>query len=431
MGHRILLADDSLTIQKVVELTFSETDYELMAVGSGDRAVEALDEFRPDIVLADVVMPGLTGYEVCERVKKLPDGLAIPVILLTGTFEPFDRARAERAGCDSIVTKPFDSHALAALVGQLVARGAEIRAALAAVPSPAPVPPPVPVPPPLPVVAPDPFSDTVAFRQPEELAPAGVAEDIFSAPVPAPIPALVPEAPAIPPPLPPSPPPPPPAVEAFAPLEEAAEPVSVHDDPAAAVAEAAVPVEAPAPPPEPVFTPRARVDEDTHPLLVIAPPPPVEDELEPEGAEGLQPRDIERDLAAFEQTGKGRSRPEVWDQAEALGVIPRVETSGEHTAVERMAPLPGDNGDLEVLAAQARMTELSELIPVNREPAPAPAPEPAPSAPGILSDAEVERIARRVLQMIGEKIIRDVAWEVVPETAERVVRERLTEIENG
>ena len=69
MGHRILLADDSLTIQKVVELTFSETDYELMAVGSGDRAVEALEEFRPVIVLADVVMPGLTGYEVCEAVK--------------------------------------------------------------------------------------------------------------------------------------------------------------------------------------------------------------------------------------------------------------------------------------------------------------------------------------------------------------------------
>jgi CheY-like chemotaxis protein len=420
MGHRILLADDSLTIQKVVELTFSETDYELMAVGSGDRAVEALSEFRPDIVLADVVMPGLTGYEVCERVKKLPDGLAIPVILLTGTFEPFDRARAERVGCDSIVTKPFDSHALAALVGQLVARGAEIRAALAAVPSPASVPPPVPAPTPAPAVAADPFSDTVAFRQPEAFPPAAALEDIFSAPVS--------EAPVLPPP--PSLPPPLPAAEPFLPVEEAAGPEGHEPSVAAVVVEAVVPpIEVPSAPPEPVFTPQSRADEDTHPLLVISAPPPVAEEPEGEGVDDVQPRDIERDLEAFEQTGKGRSRPEVWDQAEALGVISRVETSGEHTAVERMAPLPRDNEDLEVLAAQARMTDLSELIPVTREPVPIQAS--APVAAGVLSDAEVERIARRVIQMIGEKFIRDVAWEVVPETAERIVRERLTEIENG
>src|SRR5258706_950143 len=128
MAHRILLADDSLTIQKVVELRFSDAGYELRVVGSGDKAVEALQEFTPDIVLADVVMPGLSGYEVCEAVKRRPDGAFIPVILLTGTFEPFDRARAERAGADSIVTKPFDSHALASLVADLIAKGEAARA---------------------------------------------------------------------------------------------------------------------------------------------------------------------------------------------------------------------------------------------------------------------------------------------------------------
>ena len=69
MAIKILLADDSLTIQKVVELTFSDAETRLMAVGSGDQAVQALDDFAPDIVLADVVMPGLTGYDVCEAVK--------------------------------------------------------------------------------------------------------------------------------------------------------------------------------------------------------------------------------------------------------------------------------------------------------------------------------------------------------------------------
>jgi len=145
MAIKILLADDSLTIQKVVELTFSDGDTRLLAVGNGDKAVQALDEFQPDIVLADVVMPGLTGYDVCEAVKQRPGGAFVPVVLLTGTFEPFDRARAERVGSDAIVTKPFDSHALQGLVRELVgkARAArdEAEAAAAMAPPPAPEPP--------------------------------------------------------------------------------------------------------------------------------------------------------------------------------------------------------------------------------------------------------------------------------------------------
>jgi len=146
MAIKILLADDSLTIQKVVELTFSDAETRLRSVGSGDRAVQALDDFQPDIVLADVVMPGLTGYDVCEAVKQRPGGAFVPVVLLTGTFEPFDRARAERVGSDAIVTKPFDSHALQELVRELVARAGAAReeaaAAAAAAPSETPAPPP-------------------------------------------------------------------------------------------------------------------------------------------------------------------------------------------------------------------------------------------------------------------------------------------------
>ncbi len=137
MPYKILLADDSLTIQKVVELTFSDPETSLMSVGSGDRAVQAFDEFHPDIVLADVVMPKLSGYEVCEAVKARPGGQFVPVVLLTGTFEPFDRARAERVGSDAIVTKPFDSHALASLVQDLVRKAEARRAEAAATPPPA------------------------------------------------------------------------------------------------------------------------------------------------------------------------------------------------------------------------------------------------------------------------------------------------------
>ena len=69
MSRKILLADDSLTIQKVVELTFAETDYEVIAVSSGDELLECLPEAQPDIVICDVIMPGRDGYDVCQEIK--------------------------------------------------------------------------------------------------------------------------------------------------------------------------------------------------------------------------------------------------------------------------------------------------------------------------------------------------------------------------
>src|SRR4029077_6532918 len=109
MPKKILLADDSLTIQKVVELTFSDSDYELVCVSNGERALEKVRENRPDLILADVVMPEKHGYEVCEAIKGGQPPPGIPVVLLSGPFEPFDRPRAERIGADAIVSKPFDS----------------------------------------------------------------------------------------------------------------------------------------------------------------------------------------------------------------------------------------------------------------------------------------------------------------------------------
>src|SRR5258706_2161270 len=120
MPKSILLADDSLTIQKVIELTFSDTDYELTTVGNGLEALESLQRSRPDLVMADVVMPGKNGYEVCEAIRNDPALAHIPVILLSGTFEPFDRERAEKARASAIITKPFDSKKLLSQVEALL-----------------------------------------------------------------------------------------------------------------------------------------------------------------------------------------------------------------------------------------------------------------------------------------------------------------------
>ena len=132
MPKKILLADDSITIQKVVELTFSDGDYEVTAVNNGAKAVQKLAEMRPDIILSDIIMPEKNGYEVCEYVKSHPDFRNIPVVLLTGTFEPFDPDRAEKAGCDAVVTKPFESQSLIHKVEELIASAQSAASAPAA-----------------------------------------------------------------------------------------------------------------------------------------------------------------------------------------------------------------------------------------------------------------------------------------------------------
>jgi len=120
MAKKILLADDSITIQKVVELTFSEGDYEVHCVGNGALAIRKIDEIVPDIALVDVMMPQRNGYEVCSHIKQDPKLAWIPVLLLTGTFEPFDPRRAEQAGANGHITKPFESRALVAQVEDLL-----------------------------------------------------------------------------------------------------------------------------------------------------------------------------------------------------------------------------------------------------------------------------------------------------------------------
>ncbi|MFV0390148.1 MAG: response regulator [Pyrinomonadaceae bacterium] len=108
-NQRLLLADDSVTIQKVVNLTFADEGIEVVAVGDGNSAMDKFREDVPDIILADVNMPGLNGYELCEKVRQSDLGAKTPVILLVGSFEPFDEHEAKRVGANDFLTKPFQS----------------------------------------------------------------------------------------------------------------------------------------------------------------------------------------------------------------------------------------------------------------------------------------------------------------------------------
>jgi CheY-like chemotaxis protein len=158
MGKKILLADDSITIQKVIELTFSDEDFEVVTVGNGRLAVERVLEIRPDIVLCDIIMPEKDGYEVCDFIKRHPQLANVPVLLLTGAFEPFDQERAARVQCDGFLAKPFEPETLIAKVKDLLQKaaargGSSVTGPRMAVQVPA-APPPVAVAAPPPVVPP-------------------------------------------------------------------------------------------------------------------------------------------------------------------------------------------------------------------------------------------------------------------------------------
>ena len=106
---RLLLADDSVTIRKVIELTFADEGIDVTTVADGEGAMSKFVEIHPDIVLVDVGLPGTDGYHICEMIKGDETTSHIPVLLLVGSFEPFDQDAAERSGADGFLTKPFHS----------------------------------------------------------------------------------------------------------------------------------------------------------------------------------------------------------------------------------------------------------------------------------------------------------------------------------
>jgi len=125
MSKKLLLADDSITIQKVIGITFANEDVDLAIADNGDTALEMAQDQTPDLILADVLMPGKNGYELCEAVKSDPQFKGVPVLLLSGTFEPFDEDKARASGADDWIAKPFESQALIDKVKELLQRAPE------------------------------------------------------------------------------------------------------------------------------------------------------------------------------------------------------------------------------------------------------------------------------------------------------------------
>ncbi len=451
MAKKILLADDSLTIQKVVELTFSDSEYDLLCVPNGQRALEKVAEEAPDLILADVVMPEKNGYEVCEAIKANPATARIPVILLSGTFEPFDRDRAERLGCDAIVSKPFDSQQLLRQVEALLSRVPE------EVPSNATMAIPI-------MVNPQPPAAATTVVVPERThAEPNFAEDDFTASVR--VPQKVDGGPDL-------------FEEEYGQADvesaiaafEKAHPEFSHAEESATAAAMDIGESTAVSPPEDhhesgegasALAGWLRQDAEaadegpaTDPEPAPAPAPfwvPRQPEPEPEREPDLQ----SIPFAADDSASRHSTVPSGGVRADEAPTQ-QIPLSADYASLSR------DSGAAPIADAD-RDTDRTRREAPAEEPAPAASTAPSPGAPapgsvsreiellaettsigqlkemlssvsrpeGGLSDDEIDRLASRVVERLSEKIVREIAWEVIPDVAELVIKQRIKELESG
>ena len=115
----ILVVDDLVQNVRLLEAVLSPKGFRVAAAYSGEEALEALGMEQPDVVLLDILMPGMGGYEVCRRIRQDPETAFLPVIMITASGEE-EKVRAIEAGADDFVSKPFDQAELLARVRSLI-----------------------------------------------------------------------------------------------------------------------------------------------------------------------------------------------------------------------------------------------------------------------------------------------------------------------
>jgi two-component system alkaline phosphatase synthesis response regulator PhoP len=112
---KILIVDDEAHLRMLIQQTLEDLEDEgvqLLTASNGEEALETIRSARPNLVVLDVMMPKLSGFDVCERAKQTPGLDGIYIILLTAKGQEFDRKRGQEVGADLYMTKPFDPNAL-------------------------------------------------------------------------------------------------------------------------------------------------------------------------------------------------------------------------------------------------------------------------------------------------------------------------------
>src|SRR2546423_8561783 len=362
---------------------------EVTTVGDGQDALEKLNQFTPDVVLADIFMPGVDGYELCKFIKENERFRGVPVMLLVGSFEPFDEAEARRAGADDVVTKPFQSiRDLVSRVGSLV--GHEDESANK--------------------------DSMLGLNQTEEKASDDEASEMAAADV-----AVVeaePEASEQP------------NVKVFveAPLMETAEtPVAeAHTCPSDIELQTADTKQLePVPQAEEISAHADTEFADTLELEVV------------NDTEGAAPV-VESE--SRESIGESELPPAQDQIAQAESVAFDDEGVLDLGDVDSFSPESEDDFELDIDVAP--VASLTDAVAVDHQPVFEEAAQniqesstaavdfeqvSAPS--GDLSPEAIEAISRRVVEQLSDKVVREIAWEVVPELSELLIKKRLKEQE--
>jgi CheY-like chemotaxis protein len=122
----VMIVDDSPTIRKILGLTLERAGYKVVAEPDGESAIERLIQVVPDLILLDIAMPKIDGYEVCKRIKQDPRTKHVPVVMLSGKGALFDKVKGHMAGATEYLTKPFETPAVLAVVANYCEKTAEV-----------------------------------------------------------------------------------------------------------------------------------------------------------------------------------------------------------------------------------------------------------------------------------------------------------------
>ena len=128
-GKRVMVIDDNADIRNLISLILTSESYEVLVVESGIELLEKIAHFSPDLLLLDIMMPHMSGFEVLESVRSLPDAhlSSIPIVMITAKSLDVDVDRALKLGANSYIVKPFRADALKEKVSAQLSQGARGR----------------------------------------------------------------------------------------------------------------------------------------------------------------------------------------------------------------------------------------------------------------------------------------------------------------
>lgn len=418
MGIKLLLADDSITIQKVIGIIFGGEDYSLTVVDNGKAAVEKARELCPDVLLIDALMPGMSGYEVCEAVRAIPELATKPILILTGSFEPFDEDKAKKCGADDYLAKPFESQQIVNKVKELAELGAS-RAVQTLTAEPLQSAGPEPS---EPFVAP---FETIAVplsAPPSAVSQSAEASDIWGAFTPEAESATAPEASQHP---------------AEPQLSELPEPdvfAIVNEEYDSQIVQSSVPSPAS---PQHTGTQWIPVEEHTFEFeeesVATLPETIFSEQSIPERDSGFGEIAFEDEPPSKkENVTAGNIEPELSDV-----IVPQPEIASFTEAIPSFEPLT-DTTEVPATAIEPTIDIIETPAPIFSipnagfvEPEMAPVDMPAPTTSASAAVALSEEQLKAAISSASKEVIERIVWEVVPDLAETMIREAIRKIKEG